>query len=126
MWSPGSLSGCQQGGWEGRSAKLKDSSCQPSPATHCPRPMWQTWLQGASFQIGGAGSGRPVDEGQAGDEDEGHPPPPDNEEVVLVEHIVGEKTENVLLVGISPNSTSLHTAGDLSGKKVAHGVGWAC
>ena len=50
----------------------------------------------------------PVDEAKAGDEDENHPPPPDDEEVVLVEHVVGEKTENVLLVGIPPNSTSLH------------------
>ena len=68
----------------------------------------------------------PVHEAKAGDEDEGHPPPPKDEEVVLVEHVVGEKTENVLLVGISSNSTSLHCAGDLSGKKVAHRVGWAC
>ena len=58
----------------------------------------------------------PVDESKAGDEDEGHPPPPEEEKVVLVEDVVGEKAQNVLLVGISPNSTSLHCAGDLSGK----------
>ena len=69
---------------------------------------------------------QPDEESKTGDEDEDHPPPPEDEEVVLVEHVVGEKTENVLLVGISSNSTSLHCAGDLSGKKVAHRVGWAC
>merc|ERR1719264_225278 len=47
-----------------RSAKLKASSCQLSPATHCPRPMWQIWLQGASFQIGGGGSGRACRQGR--------------------------------------------------------------
>jgi len=66
----------------------------------------------------------PVHESKAGHEDESDPPPPEDEEVVLVEHIVGEETENVRLVGISPNPTSLHCAGDLGGKEMAHRVEW--
>ena len=45
----------------------------------------------------------PVDKGETGDEDEGGPPAPEDEEVVLVEHVVWKKTENIALVGTSPN-----------------------
>ena len=68
----------------------------------------------------------PVDEAEAGDEDEDYPPPPEDEEVVLVEHVVGGETENINPVGIAPDSTSVHCAGDLSGKEVTHRVSWAC
>ena len=43
----------------------------------------------------------PVDEADAGDGEEGDVPPPEDEEVVLVERIVGKEAESVLLVGVA-------------------------
>lgn len=68
----------------------------------------------------------PVHEGKAGEEDEDDPSPPEDEEVVLVESVVGEKTENVVAVGASHEIANLIIARDLSGKQVAHRVDWSC
>ena len=50
----------------------------------------------------------PVNEAEAGDEDENDPPPPKDEEVVLVEDVVWEEAENVFPVRVARDPTSPH------------------
>ena len=50
----------------------------------------------------------PVNEAEAGDEDENDPPPPKDEEVVLVEDVVWEEAENVFPVRVACDPTSPH------------------
>merc|ERR1719220_1585355 len=57
-----------------------------------------------------------------GDADEGEPPKPEDEEVLLVEQVVGEDAEVVGPVYGSSCSTDSNVAGHLSGEKLAHGV----
>ena len=65
---------------------------------------------------------QPVDEAQGGEGEEGDPPVPDDEEVVLVEHVVGEQAEDVVQVSVASGSSSPHRAGHYGGEEVAQRV----
>ena len=56
-----------------------------------------------------------VDEPEDGDPDEGEPPEPEDEEVLLVEEVVGEDAEVVGPVDGSRCSTDSNVAGHLKG-----------
>ena len=66
--------------------------------------------------------GQPVDQTQGGDGEEGEPPVPDDEEVVLVEQVVGQQAEDVGLVGVAGGSSSQQRAGHHGGEEVAQRV----
>ena len=74
-------------------------------------------------QLGQEDLDEPVHDAKAADRDGDHVPPPEDEEEVLVEHIVGKKTESVVLVVAACDCTRPHVAGDLRGEEVAHWVG---
>ena len=48
----------------------------------------------------------PVEEGHDRDDDEETPPYPENEEIVLIEQIVGEDAENIDIVHLSTTNNS--------------------
>jgi len=62
------------------------------------------------------------DEEDDGDGEKEDPPHVDHQEVMLVEDVVGENTEQVLRVRSASETTSLGITGDFCGEKVAFGV----
>ena len=66
---------------------------------------------------------KPVDEPDAGEADEEDVPGPEDEEVVLVEGVVGQEADDVVLVGAAGGRAGLHRAGHLSWEEMAHWVG---
>ena len=67
-----------------------------------------------------------VDKTDGGDDDEEGPPDPEDEEVVLIEQIVGENTNNILVVNISTarNGSSANITGNLCRKYMTHWIGF--
>merc|ERR1719319_361849 len=66
--------------------------------------------------------GDSADEEDDGDGEKEDPPHVDHQEVMLVEDVVGENTEQVVLVHAASESTNLDLTGDFCGEKVAFGV----
>merc|ERR1719158_1491749 len=66
---------------------------------------------------------KPVDEPDAGEANEKDVPGPEDEEVVLVEGVVGKEADDVLLVGAPGDRAGLHRAGHLGWEEIGHWVG---
>ena len=66
---------------------------------------------------------KPVDEPDAGEADKEDVPGPEDEEVVLVEGVVGQEADDVLLDGAPGDRAGLHRAGHLGWEEMAHWVG---
>jgi len=63
-----------------------------------------------------------VDHPQAGEPSQDHPPQPNDEEVLLVEEVVGEDAQIVALILSSCSCSYGDVAGNLCGEELAHGV----
>ena len=66
--------------------------------------------------------GESIDKSSGGYSHETNPPKPEDEEVVLVEEVVGEKAKNVATIRIASYTASYDIAGYKGRKEIAHGV----
>jgi len=73
-------------------------------------------------EVGHGHASKTVDQPEHGDNDEADPPQPDDEEVLLVEEIVGEDAQIVALILSSRRCSYGDVAGNLCGEELAHGI----
>jgi len=78
--------------------------------------------QNGSGQIRDHDPGEPVDQAEDGDGDEGEPPEPEDEEILLVENVVVEDAEIVTPVDGSSGGTNPDVASYLSWEKFTHWI----
>ena len=63
-----------------------------------------------------------VDETNGGDDDKEGPPDPEDEEVVLIEQIVGENTNYIVHISTTRNGSSANITGNLCRKYMTHWI----
>merc|ERR1719361_1816666 len=86
-----------------------------TPGTHLPH-------QDRPGEIWNHDPGESVDQAEHGDPDEGEPPEPEDEEVLLVEQVVGEDAQVVRPVDRSGGGADSDVACHLCGEQLTHGV----